>query len=199
MKYPVLGFFLLLMPAMVSPVNALAGIFQGPVADSLPPQEKERIYVVNLDTVTVLAPRVFESRIQQRRYNRLVHNVRVVYPYAKLAGERFRQYSALLEELASDTERRRFSRLLEEEIREEFERDLRRMTFSQGLILIKLIDRETAHTSYDILREYRGLISAVFWQSFGRIFGFNLKTTYDPEGEDVLIEEIVQLIEAGLL
>ncbi len=199
MKYPVFCVFLQLVMSMAPSAIASARAVPGPATDSLPPQETERIYVVNLDTVTVLAPRVFERRIQQRRYNRLVHNVRVVYPYARLAGERFRQYSVLLEQLSSDTERRRLSRRLEEEIREEFERDLRRMTFSQGLILIKLIDRETAHTSYDILRDYRGLISAVFWQSFGRIFGFNLKTTYDPEGEDVLIEEVVQLIEAGLL
>jgi hypothetical protein len=81
----------------------------------------------------------------------------------------------------------------------QFEDDLRGLTFSHGLVLLKLVDRETSHTSYELLKEFRGNVSAVFWQSFGRVFGFNLRTRYDPKGEDALIEEIIQLIEAGMI
>jgi len=76
---------------------------------------------------------------------------------------------------------------------------MRRLTFTQGKILIKLIDRETSNTSYELIRQYRGKISAIFWQGIARIFGANLKSTYDPRGDDYLIEHIVREIEAGRL
>lgn len=162
-------------------------------------QNGDTLPVIELEAVNVVAPRYFRNRYEAYRFNRTVQNVKVVYPYARLAGMMFEQYSAQLLELQSDQERRRFVRAAEEEIRSQFEDDLKRLTFSQGLILIKLIDRETSHTSYELLRDLRGAFSAVFWQSLGRIFGYNLKTSYDPHGEDRMIEEIVQLIEAGLI
>ena len=73
------------------------------------------------------------------------------------------------------------------------------MTFSQGKLLIKLIDRETEHTSYDLVKELRGGFRAFFWQSVARLFGANLKDTYDKDGEDQIVEELIQLYEAGLL
>jgi len=71
------------------------------------------------------------------------------------------------------------------------------MTFSQGKILIKLVDRETGNSSYELVKELRGAFSAFFYQAFARIFGFNLKIKYDPEGEDREIETIVKMIETG--
>jgi len=76
---------------------------------------------------------------------------------------------------------------------------MRRMTITQGRLLIKLIDRETQNTSYELIRQYRGGLSAAFWQGVARIFGTNLKEEYDPYGEDALIELIIINIEAGLL
>jgi hypothetical protein len=128
-----------------------------------------------------------------------VRNVKRVYPYAKLAGVKFQEYSEMLDNIESDAQRRRMTKKIEEQIKDEFEGELRRLTFTQGHILIKLIDRETSHTSYDVLKDFRGTLTAVFWQSFGRIFGYNLKTKYDPQGEDKLIEEIVRLIEMGAI
>lgn len=159
----------------------------------------DTILVIELAPVDVFAPRQFESRREARRYGRTVRNVKAAYPYARLAGNMFREYSEILLEIDNERDRRRFTEAVEKQIRAQFEEDLKSLTFSQGLILIKLIDRETQHTSYEILREFRGAFSAVFWQSFGRIFGFNLKTAYDPLGDDKMIEEIVQLIEAGLI
>lgn len=159
----------------------------------------DTIPVIELRPVLITAPRVFASRSEAMRYYRLVHNVKTAYPYAYLAGIKFREYESALARMDSEAERRKAVKEIENEIRGQFEEDLKRLTRTQGLILIKLIDRETSHTSYTILREFRGIVSAVFWQSLARIFGYNLRTQYDPFGEDHLIEEIVLMIEAGLI
>ena len=87
----------------------------------------------------------------------------------------------------------------EEDLKAQFEDDVKNMNEVQGEILIKLIDRETGLSSYELIKEFRGGLTAVFYQSFGRLFGYNLKSTYDPTGEDKEIEEIVKLIETGKL
>lgn len=159
----------------------------------------DTIPYIELKPVFFYAPRIFANRREAQRYERLVYNIKRVYPYARLAGERLNAYSTELAVMHSDAQRRRALRDIEKEIRVEFEADLMKLTRTQGMILIKLIDRETRHTPYNILRDFRGMVSAVFWQSLGRIFGYNLKTEYDPYGEDYLIEEIVLMIEAGVL
>lgn len=174
-------------------------------------QEKKGIItpalVVNGDTIPFIelpvfvyyAPRIFANRREEAHFYRTVRNVKRVYPYAKLAGIKYREYNEMLVALDNDAQRRRAAKKAEDEIRAEFEGELRKLTFSQGRILIKLIDRETQNTSYDVLKDFRGNFTAVFWQSFGRLFGYNLKTSYDPEGEDKLIEEIIKLIEIGAI
>jgi len=76
---------------------------------------------------------------------------------------------------------------------------MKEMTVTQGMILIRLIDRETQNTSYDLIKEYRGKITAAFWQGIARLFGTNLKEEYDPVGDDFLIEMIIAEIDAGRL
>ncbi len=161
--------------------------------------DKDTIPVIDLKPFVVFSPRVFSNRAEEQRYYRLVYNVKKVYPYASLAGRKLEEYNRQIMAQQTDLRRRRLIREIEKEIRNEYEAELMRLTRSQGHILIKLIDRQTRHTSYDILKDYRGGVSAIFWQSLGRIFGYNLRTQYDPEGEDRQIEEIVKLIEAGIL
>ncbi len=105
----------------------------------------------------------------------------------------------MLTEASTDKERKALMKQAEKELRNEYTDDLKNMTFSQGKILIKLVYRETGNTSYALVKELRGKFTAFFWQTFARIFGFNLKVGYDPEGEDMQIEAIVRLIEAGEL
>jgi hypothetical protein len=81
----------------------------------------------------------------------------------------------------------------------EYEDDMREMTMTQGRLLIKLVDRETQNTSYDLIRDFRGKFTAAFWQGIARIFGTNLKEEYDADGEDAPIELIINEIEAGRL
>ncbi len=160
---------------------------------------RDTVPILELPKVVIVGEKIFESRREERRHSRLVRNVKVVYPYAKLAGIKYRKYSQKLGQIESKSERRHMMKQIEEEIRHQFEDDLRRLNFSQGLILIKLIDRETRHTSYDIVKDFRGMFQAVFWQSLGRLFGYDLRTKYDPLGEDKDIEQIVMLIELGVI
>ena len=189
---------LLLLAGLLVPESAIAQQSPGSTVRARV-VDGDTIPYIELPQVYFFAPRVFKNRFEEYRYRRLVQNVKRVYPYARLAGIKFDEYSEMLVSIERESDRRRAMRQAEDELRAQFESDLRRLTFSQGLILIKLVDRETKHTSYDLLKEFRGNLTAMFWQSLGRIFGYNLRTEYDPTGEDRLIEEIVQLIEAGAI
>jgi hypothetical protein len=107
------------------------------------------------------------------------------------------EYETILMNAANDKERRRIMKQAEDELRNEFEDDLKKLTFKQGAILIKLVDRETGNSSYELVQELRGKFVAFFWQAFARLFGYNLKEEYDPDGADREIEEIVVMIENG--
>ncbi|HOF20215.1 MAG TPA: DUF4294 domain-containing protein [Bacteroidales bacterium] len=138
-------------------------------------------------------------RAQERQYDRLVYNLKKTYPYAVITREKLSEVNTRLEQISDEKERKKFLKDFEKELFAEFEADVRNMTITQGRLLIKLIDRETQNTSYELIRQYRGFLSAVFWQGIARIFGSNLKAEYDPFGEDALIELIVRDIEMGWL
>ncbi len=155
--------------------------------------------LVELPEITVVGRMPRGVRFDYRRHARLVYNVRRVYPYALLVRDEFGRINRLLETLPDEKAQRNFLQNYEKDLLSRYEGDMRKLTFTQGKILIKLIDRETQNTSYDLIREYRGKFSAAFWQGIARIFGTNLKTTYDAEGDDYLIEQIIKEIEAGRL
>jgi hypothetical protein len=134
-----------------------------------------------------------------RQYRRLIYNVKKVYPYAKLAGEKFTVVNSHLQTLKTGKEQREYIKQVEEELLKQYEEDLKNLTITQGRILIKLIDRETSETSYTVVKELRGSFQAAFWQAIARIFGSNLKTEFDAEGEDKMINEIMIMIEKGQL
>lgn len=158
----------------------------------------DTIPVVYLHTIVVAEQwSARKRRKYSRRYQKLIRDVKKAYPYAKLAGKKLKLYEKDLEALPNDRSRRKFMKNVETELRDEFEGDLRNLTVKQGVILIKLVDRETGDTSYELVKQFRGSFSAFFWQSVARLFGHNLKLDYDPFGEDYLIEEVIQLIETG--
>lgn len=158
----------------------------------------DTIPVYQLSEVSVTAFKVV-SRREFRRMTRLIRNVKKVYPYAKIAGYKYREYNALLENTSEKREQRKIIKQAEKELKAEFGHDLRKLTFSQGKILIKLIDRETGDTSFDLVKELRGGFPAFFYQGFARLFGYNLKTNYDALGVDSQIELIVRMIENGAI
>ena len=100
---------------------------------------------------------------------------------------------------ASDRQRKKFYKLMEDELRAEYEEDLKKMGMTQGRILIKLIDREIGQTSFHVVKDLRNGLTAFVFQSLAKIFGHDLKAQYDPTGEDRVIEDIVVAIERGYI
>ena len=132
-----------------------------------------------------------------RQYRRTVYNLRKVYPYAQIAKRKLAEMDAHYSSLTSEKERKNYAKQIEKELVSEFDAPLRKLTISQGAMLIRLIDRETGRTSYNLVKEFRGGLTAFFWQGLARIFGNNLKTEYDPAGEDKILEELVRKCEEG--
>jgi hypothetical protein len=149
--------------------------------------------------VKVFPKKVFSSNRQKRKYTRLMLNVKKAYPFALIARDELRIMNDSLQHIKGEKKRKNFIKEYEKDMFVRYESELRKLTFSQGKILIKLVYREIGNTSYNLVKEYRGDFSAVFWQGIARIFGSNLKSTYDPLGEDAEIEQIVQMIEAGII
>jgi hypothetical protein len=158
----------------------------------------DTIPVVSLPTARVKAKRIFKSRKAEKKYRRLVYHIKKAYPYAKLAGEKMREVEEEVKDM-TPRERKKRMKQLEKEIKRDYEGDLMKLSFTQGRILIKLLDRETGEISYDIIKEFRGGFTAWFFQGVAKMFSYDLKSEYDAEGDDRLIEEIVQKIERGEL
>lgn len=157
----------------------------------------DTIPVVYITGVTVYGTPSTPDSPRGREWYRLVYNVKKVYPYAKIAGKKFNEYSSLLANVKDNSQRKALMKGAEAEIERKFGKELRDLTFTQGRILLKLIDRETNTTSYDILKEFRGTFRAFFYQTFARFFGYNLKSQYHAAQEDADIELIVLMIESG--
>ena len=153
----------------------------------------------NISEINVYPIKEFKNKRQKRKYSRLIYNVKKAYPLALIAKNELKIMNDSLSLLDNDKARKKFIKHYEKEMFLKYESKLRKLTFSQGRILIKLVFRELGNTSYSLVKEYRGSFSAVFWQGIARIFGSNLKSTYDPTGEDAKIEHIVKMIEAGII
>lgn len=154
-----------------------------------------------LNEVTVMEPWRFKNKREEAQYSRLVRNIKITLPYARMAAAKLQVINDNLAKLPTDKKRREYLKKAEKELFNEFEAPLRKLTFSQGKLLIKLIDRETGDTSYNLIREYKGGVPALFWQGIARIFGANLKDQYIPSDrvEDRMIEHIIALIDIGVL
>jgi len=158
---------------------------------------EDTIPVVTLRDFTIAEYRIQRSKRQQRQIDRLTRRVVKVYPYAKVAGDLMSEYDRQLATIKTEKERKEYLKIAEEELKQEFEGEITNMSVTEGLILIKLIDRETGNTSFELIKELKGSFNAFMWQTVARLFGSNLKQEYDPEGDDKMIEEIVQMIEDG--
>jgi hypothetical protein len=125
------------------------------------------------------------------------YNVKKVYPYAILASAKLKSYDILLAKIDDEDKRKAFLRVCEKDLRNEFEDELKSLSVSQGRVLMKLINRETGKTTYAIVKELRGSFQAAMWQTLARLFGNDMKTTYDGAVEDIMIEKAVALVERG--
>ena len=161
--------------------------------------DEDTLILVNLPGVDIIDNMSPLAAYSIKEYLKLRYNVLKVYPYAKKAAIVLEEIETETESLKKKRKKRKYVRSREDVLREQFEEDLKKLTITQGKILMKLIDRETGHSSYDLLKDMRGGFRTFLWQGAARLYGTDLKNRYDPEGEDLVIERIVQGIESGEL
>ncbi|HPS50050.1 MAG TPA: DUF4294 domain-containing protein [Bacteroidales bacterium] len=159
----------------------------------------DTLTVVDVQPIVIFPPTVIRTKKESIRYDRLVYNVKKVYPYAKLAGAKLREYEKVLDTIPTEKGKRLFLKKAQHSLEEQFGNEIKDLTFSQGKILIKLVYRETGNSTFDLIKELRGGFTAFIFQTLATIFGYNLKTGYDPAGTDQAIEQIVLMIEAGAI
>ncbi len=152
---------------------------------------KDTILVSSIPELNIY-PIVFKNRWEHWKYRRLIRNVKAAYPYAKIAGSKLKDLDLRLASMRNERQKKQFIDKTEDQLRDEFEDNLKNLTITQGRILIKLVYRETGNTTYQVVQDVKGNFSAGFWQAVARVFGSNLKTPYSPETdeEDKLIEYI---------
>ena len=136
----------------------------------------------SIPLVHILPVYVFSRPVDLRRYSRLVDAVRKVYPIAKIARAKMAEMEEELCRLPTKKEQKEYIKQVYDQIKEEYTPVLKHMTRTQGRVLLKLIDRETEYTAYEVLKEFRGGFIAGFWQGVSKIFGQYIKSQYDKEG-----------------
>jgi len=159
----------------------------------------DTIPIIYFEGVDVVGRKSYRNTADAKQWERLVRNVKKAYPYAKLAGIKFNEYNQKIANVSGEKKKKEMMKQAEDEIEAQFGKELRDLTVTQGKILLKLIDRQTNASSYEILIDFRGHFRTFFYQSFARLFGYDLKVKYDPLGEDADIERIVILIESGAI
>lgn len=164
-------------------------------------EEGDTVTVIHLNELTCFTPWHFRNSKEEQFYWRTVRNVRLTLPYAKLIAETLIETYEYIETFPTTEERERYLKDMEGAIFEQYKPVLKKFSRTQAKVLVKLIQRETNQTSYEIIRAFLGSFRATFWQGFGRLMGVNLKTQFDPEHdrEDAILERVATRIEQGTL
>jgi len=132
------------------------------------------------------------------RYYKTVYNFNKIYPYALVGRKMMAQVdSVLAADVTKRSQRTRYINDVEKELFRLFEKDIRNMTISQGVLLMRLVDRECGMSGYDIIKTYESGFAAGFWQVVARIFSQDLKSRYDPKGKDQKTEELIKIWDSG--
>lgn len=152
-----------------------------------------------LPVVHIFKPLRLNTREQQLAYRRLVRDVKKALPYAKIVSATLLETYEYLETLPTEREKRKHIKQMEKDLLKEYTPQLKKLTLNQGKLLIKLIGRETGSSSYGLIDAYLGRFSAGFWNTMAGAFGASLKTDYDPEGKDALIERVCVMVERGYI
>ena len=159
--------------------------------------EGDSIQLMEMNNVYVYPELTFKNRRQAESYMRLVKNVKTVLPIAKQARQMLIETTEYLETLPNDEAKSEHIKRVEADIFKTYKPKMKKLTYSQGKLLIKLIDRECHSSSYDVIKAFMGPLRAGFWQVFAWGFGASLKKEYDPQGVDRLTERVVLMVEAG--
>ena len=159
----------------------------------------DSIQYVELNNVYVYPPIVFKDAYQQQAFNRLVYNVKKVLPIAKECNAIILETYEYLQTLPNKKARDAHLKKVEQSIKQEYTPRMKKLTYSQGKLLIKLVYRECNSTSYNLIQAILGPVRAGFYQAFAWMFGASLKKQYAPNGVDRLTERVVLMVEAGQL
>ena len=162
-------------------------------------QQNDTIITIHLPDVVVFAPLIFKNEKERIAYTKLVRDVKRTLPYAKDVANSIIESYDIMMTFPTKKEREKFMGEVQKFVMDKYKPQMKKLTRNQGKILVKLIDRETNSSSYDIVKAFVGSFRAGFYNTFAKLFGNNLKTRYEPEGEDKMIERIVILIEQGMI
>ncbi len=163
----------------------------GPDGDTIQYMEMQNVYVYPEPT--------FKNKRQQQAYIKLVRNVKKVLPIAKEVRQMLIETAEYVETLPSKKERDEHLKRVEDAVVKEYKPRMKKLTFAQGKLLIKLVDRECNSTAYEAIQAFIGPVRAGMWQAFAWMFGASLKKGYQPDGVDRLTERVVLMVEAGQL
>lgn len=168
----------------------ISSFAQNPIVSDFIIKDTDTFFVANLSEVEVLA---FKNREERNRYALLKRRVFKVYPFALIAKDKLNEIKAGLDSIPKRRKKKKYTKAVAKFVKEEYADKLKKLSMSDGKVLVKLIYRETNISTYDIVKEYRGVFNAIFWQTMAKIWDNNLKTTYDPVNirEDMLIEHII--------
>ena len=159
----------------------------------------DSIQYMEMNNVYVFPPVEFSSKRQAQAYMRLVKNVKTVLPIAKEANMIMMETAEYLETLPTKKAKEEHMKRVEKSIMQTYKPRMKKLTYSQGKLLIKLIYRESHSSGYELIQAFLGPVRAGFYQAFAWAFGASLKKEYDPEGIDRLTERVVLMVEAGQL
>lgn len=162
-------------------------------------QGRDSIQYVELNNIYIYPKPVFKNEKQRMAYNRLVYNIKKVLPIAKEVNKIIVETYEYLETLPNKKAKDAHMKLVEKSIKKEYTPRMKKLTYSQGKLLIKLVYRECNSSSYNLVQAFLGPVKAGFYQAFAWAFGASLKKDYDPNGVDRLTERVVLQVEAGQL
>lgn len=161
--------------------------------------EGDTIPWIQLRTVYIYKPLKLKNNKQRKAYNKLVRNVKKTLPIAKEINHIIIETYEYMETLPDEKARKKHIKAVEESLKEQYTPRMKKLTFSQGKLLIKLVDRECNQSSYELVKAFMGPFKASFYQTFASLFGASLKKEYDPENDDAMVERVVVLVENGQL
>ena len=162
-------------------------------------QDGDTLYMAYLHEVWIYPPLKFKNKKQEKFYWRTVRDVKKCLPYAKSITQDIAYADEQLAQLPDQKARKKWWRAYEKQLFKKYEKDFRGMYASQGKMLMKLLDRETNKTSYDLIKQYKSKSTADFWQFIAKLFKNDLKDEYDATDKDRIIERVINLVEAGQL
>lgn len=159
----------------------------------------DTIPYVKIPTVYIFKPLRFKNEKERREYNKLIYNVKKVLPISYEINQAVIETYEYIITLPSEKERQKHIKRVEKGLKQQYTPRMKKLTFAQGKLLIKLVDRQSNQSSYELVKAFMGPFKAGFYQTFASVFGASLKKEYDPLGEDWLVEQIILKVESGQL